>query len=391
MMKKCVSVVLALVMALALCSVSWADDGTITLDDFLKALNVTESTTSVTFDGASHEKAAGGKLTVKWSPVSGCFDSHHMLGADCPKTEATGNTPKRVNNGLAQFQLFTGRDISISIKNVNFVYVPADVKICINSGWKGVFTKDAAPSGQLFFENTGSFTITDCSFDNVALTTWNGNGTTAISGCTFKNVYNNYAIKDIAGKEVNITGNRFENCGGAIMTSSNSTLTNNVESVNISSNQFSNIDVAGTAPQEKVGTRGIIQIAAATKVTGETSITLDSNTAENCGPVLRQLNESVDMSKTSGNLSGLVNANGKLTATDDSKSAAGENGSKEIEVPYTPTPEKPSNNYYYYAPTTDTTETKGSPKTFDAGIALYVGMALTSAAGLAYTGKKRED
>ena len=56
-----------------------------------------------------------------------------------------------------------------------------------------------------------------------------------------------------------------------------------------------------------------------------------------------------------------------------------------------PTPEKPSNNYYYYAPTTDTTETKGSPKTFDAGIALYVGMALTSAAGLAYTGKKRED
>lgn len=46
---------------------------------------------------------------------------------------------------------------------------------------------------------------------------------------------------------------------------------------------------------------------------------------------------------------------------------------------------------YYYYPTTDTktTDTKGSPKTFDAGIALYVGMALTSAAGVAFVGKKR--
>ena len=52
-----------------------------------------------------------------------------------------------------------------------------------------------------------------------------------------------------------------------------------------------------------------------------------------------------------------------------------------------------SGGYYYYQPTTDTktTDTKGSPKTFDAGIALYVGMALTSAAGVAFVGKKRED
>ena len=50
-----------------------------------------------------------------------------------------------------------------------------------------------------------------------------------------------------------------------------------------------------------------------------------------------------------------------------------------------------SSGYYYYQPTTDTKtdEAKGSPKTFDAGIALYVGMALTSAAGMAWTAKKR--
>lgn len=52
-----------------------------------------------------------------------------------------------------------------------------------------------------------------------------------------------------------------------------------------------------------------------------------------------------------------------------------------------------SSGYYYYHPTTDTKadDAKGSPKTFDAGIALYVGMALTSAAGVAFVGKKRED
>ena len=56
---------------------------------------------------------------------------------------------------------------------------------------------------------------------------------------------------------------------------------------------------------------------------------------------------------------------------------------------------KPSSGGYYYYPstsdTTTSTTTKGSPKTFDAGIALYVGMALTSAAGVAFVGKKRED
>ena len=53
----------------------------------------------------------------------------------------------------------------------------------------------------------------------------------------------------------------------------------------------------------------------------------------------------------------------------------------------------PARYYYYNSTTTDTktTDTKGSPKTFDAGIALYVGMALTSAAGVAFVGKKRED
>ena len=44
-------------------------------------------------------------------------------------------------------------------------------------------------------------------------------------------------------------------------------------------------------------------------------------------------------------------------------------------------------HYYYY--TTSATTAKNSPKTFDPGVALYVGLTLTSATGLAWLGRKK--
>ena len=43
-------------------------------------------------------------------------------------------------------------------------------------------------------------------------------------------------------------------------------------------------------------------------------------------------------------------------------------------------------HYYYYTPATTA---KNSPKTFDPGVALYVGLTLTSATGLAWLGRKK--
>ena len=51
-----------------------------------------------------------------------------------------------------------------------------------------------------------------------------------------------------------------------------------------------------------------------------------------------------------------------------------------------------SNSYYYYPSTSDTTTsttTKGSPKTFDAGVGIYAVTALLSVTGMAWVGKKR--
>ena len=50
--------------------------------------------------------------------------------------------------------------------------------------------------------------------------------------------------------------------------------------------------------------------------------------------------------------------------------------------------------YYYYPSTSDTTTsttTKGSPKTFDAGVGIYAVTAVLSVTGMAWTAKKRED
>ena len=46
---------------------------------------------------------------------------------------------------------------------------------------------------------------------------------------------------------------------------------------------------------------------------------------------------------------------------------------------------------YYYNSTTTTTkdETKGSPKTFDAGMGIYALTAVLSVTGMAYVGKKK--
>lgn len=90
---------------------------------------------------------------------------------------------------------------------------------------------------------------------------------------------------------------------------------------------------------------------------------------------------------------------GPITGVDAGKSILVERGLTGVTVngvPVTGGPYTVPARYYYYNSTTTTTDTKaddtkGSPKTFDAGIALYVGMALTSAAGVAFVGKKRED
>ena len=55
----------------------------------------------------------------------------------------------------------------------------------------------------------------------------------------------------------------------------------------------------------------------------------------------------------------------------------------------TPDPTPSTGGYYYYSSTTTNDTTKGSPKTFDAGVGIYAVTAVLSVTGMAWTAKKR--
>ena len=280
-MKKLVSLLLALLMVCVVLPVTaMAEENTIDLAAFVAKLQEA----NYNFDGLATN---GTKLTVKWSPVSGCYDNRESHTCTVENAVATANTPKRVNNGLTQFQLLEGSSTAVTVKNVEFVYEPAAFTVCMNSGWAGSFTAEQAPAGQLYFMTTGDVTFENCEFDKVVLTTFNTTGTSTVKDCSFKNVYNNYAIKDIRGANVFVTGTTIENCSGGIMVSSNTA----VNKVTLTGNTFKDVDVAGTAPEGKVGTRAIIQIASSGTYT-DADLDFSGNSATNCGPVVRQLNES---------------------------------------------------------------------------------------------------
>ena len=81
-----------------------------------------------------------------------------------------------------------------------------------------------------------------------------------------------------------------------------------------------------------------------------------------------------------------MNGGDTLTVVKGEVTINGTKYSKESNTTYT----KPT-SYYYYSPSTTTpdTTTKGSPKTFDAGVGIYAVTAVLSVTGMAWTAKKR--
>ena len=289
------------------------------LDEFIKLV----TSAGYSFDGSS-VAGTGKKLTVKWSPVSGCFDlngGHHQLDVDCPKSAATGNTPNRLQDPYAQYQLFASAT-GLSISNVNFVYVPEKVSVCMHGTWGG---KDVTPTlAELQLNNSGDTSFAGCTFDKVTVSPYgkgNNNGNTneqnnaSFTGCEFANVTDKYAIKDVYAGNVTVENCTFNNCGGGIYLEGNA----KKGTIDISDNNFTNI-----------GTKGLIQFSANGDYTNA-DIILDGNTATNCGPILRQLNQGIANNDVlSKNLKGdLTGLGGKLTFTGDSvKKTSGEEPSQ---------------------------------------------------------------
>lgn len=257
----------------AACGAAYAQEATpqtMTLSQFLDAVIAGNGT----FDGNG--------VTVKWKP------------------DERVNVIHRVQQPNAQYQLFADRPFEdLTISNVHFEYVPDDIPNH-SDGWSGLnndWSKDKIRNAEFQFWNTGNTTLTNCTFEKI-ITSPFGNGmpsdkTFTVTGCTYRNVYDAYATKDIFQSTTVISGNTFQNCSGAIYFRENT-----IRNVTIANNQFVNIDQYASQSLKK-NYRGVIQFDTNCRPNKASVLTIADNTITdnlvNDGqngkslPVLRQI------------------------------------------------------------------------------------------------------
>ena len=414
-MKKTLATILALVMALALCSVSWADATEVKTE--------AELTTAVSNGG---EIKLGANITLT-SMLTISADKTVTLDLNGLSITSAGKVIK--NNGILTITDTKGGGKIISTGNTAVGVgdnSKTTIKTAIIESVEGAVITGYATGATINIED-GIFSASDN-----AVVAGNGNRTNEagaertvgntinISGGTFNGqiktpTYVACGIYAPWKDTIKVTGGTFNITGGAgivaragsvsvsnatINTTGNATgkvgdsrvvvpcsaivfdseaaypALTNTSAISVESGTFtSEADAISVVKPEG---EGAVERVAVTGGTFSTDVT--EYLAE--GKILQKNGDTYTAVTNSGITSGTYTA--KPTVPDGYKVVENTDGTFTVEK---------VGGYYYYQPTTDTktTDTKGSPKTFDAGIALYVGMALTSAAGVAFVGKKRED
>ncbi len=270
-----VAMLVALLLPASAYAAEGQEDDSIDFAAFLKAV------------GEANYDYDGQGVTVKWSPSSACTDNRPghecLLGA--VEHAPDGNNPQRGQESNAQYQIFSGQG-DVSIKNVNFVFEPADFKICANSGWRGTFSANNIKNAELQLQNTGSVAFTGCTFDSVIVSPYGSRANARFEGCGFTDVYNAYAIKDIYSPEAVITGCTFTSCGGGIYFEGATAKT----TISITDNVFKDVD--HYAAEGKAMTRGLIQFSANGEYAAA-AIAITGNTSTGGTAAIRQLNKSI--------------------------------------------------------------------------------------------------
>ena len=449
-MKKLLATILALVMVLGLCSVSWADEtgyknlalptapdmsGAIvevnaenaqyTLDGAYGSINgktikFTESISNVLvlgrptkYAGSNTKYYVGGfnktvqgykefataaelvayKSSEAWTP--GCYYSRAISNV----TFTAG-----ANVTLAGFTLegSNGHIYGTEAKPV-YDYVRDSGTECVdaNNGYYGNLNLENITFDGLTVNSTSGFTF-------YFMTTSVTGAQNKVDGLTFKNCKITSSDKGITdfmnnGGTADIFSNiSFDNCELTV-SGSNQANTYGVYMQGVSNVTVNKCKLAGmTRAIQNVagGTEGNVQQPSGTfTVTNNefNNITAYIIRGESTA-ALTDLTVTGNTSKDSGDSSKLKF--GEAQSYEGSGKTAIYNNSWDGNVSHThewskdtgaPQPEQnPSNNYYYYSPSTTTTDTtKGSPKTFDAGIGIYAVTAVLSVTGMAWTAKKR--
>ena len=394
-MKKVLATILALVMALGLTTAAWADATPVEASTSELATGMYALTADVTL--------TGGKLTIPANAdVTLDLGTFKLTGSIVNKGKLTVTGTGSVvatAAGTAAVANFPGGTVTLSggtyesanwyvIKNMGEMYINGPVNVqkpqgstdtssLIDNGWYG--STDTVAGEQVQAQaNKAKLVISNGNF----------NGKSGAKSCSVvKN--DDYGVLEISGGTFDSTANNGP--------SNAATLLNwNVARISggtfrgmypISNGAYNNdadkgqITITGG---EFIGTSTIFGNGQGGDGKGAVTVSGGTFTAPELGAVYDNVDAGYTLTVSGGTFKdtngGKVDvshylADGKQQNADGSVTTTSSGG------------------YYYYQPTTDTktTDTKGSPKTFDAGIALYVGMALTSAAGVAFVGKKRED
>lgn len=393
-MKKVLATILALVMALGLTTAAWADATTVEASTSELATGAYALTADVTL--------TSGKLTIPANAdVTLNLGTFKLTGSIVNKGKLTVTGTGSVvatAAGTAAVANFPGGTVTLSggtymsaswyvIKNMGEMYINGPVNVqkpenstdtssLIDNGWYGS-TDTVAGEPVQAQANKAKLVISNGNF----------NGKSGAKSCSVvKN--DDYGVLEISGGTFDSTANTGTDNAATLL---------NWNVATISGGTFkgmypiSNGAYAGEADKgqititggEFIGTSTIFGMGVGGNAKGSVTVSGGTFTAPALGAGYENLDGGYTLTVSGGTFKDATGA--KVDVSDYLERGKQQNADGSVSTP--------STGGYYYHPTTDTktTDTKGSPKTFDAGIALYVGMALTSAAGVAFVGKKRED
>ena len=434
-MKKVLATILALVMAIGLCSVSWAANrasvsNAETLKTAIGAATAENNTITLTDNVVLNEsveiKKSGVNLVIDLGgkTISG---SSLLFDIYSPVTFKNGTIDVTYNGSASICVMWLNGGAKLALENDVIVNAAKSAGATGSVFAVGLYNDcdeaELTINGKITGDNGA--TINGTITTNTNKVTVNGTIDVAghalyLAGNGITDINNGACVKGDAGIEIragvlNINGGTVESTGtysapianGNGTTASGAALivaehtTNQGITVNVNSGNIKAASngkaIAASDPENKGGddvklnvaggnvVGGIqveesIEAAKPVAVTGGTfSTDVKEYLAE--GKILQKNGDTYTAVTNSGITSGTYTA--KPTVPDGYKVVENTDGTFTVEK---------VGGYYYYQPTTDTKTndtTKGSPKTFDAGVGIYAVTAVLSVTGMAWTAKKR--
>ena len=464
-MKKLLATILALVMALGLCSVSWADENNYVTVELIYGSNVSGEDVATAKNIYANKKydtckAANeaymalfgvtwekGYLDVtdtnaplyKYAGVSGSvtevkFYIHGTL-AGFTSLQSSGNQIDCTVGG--NHQIFRTSYSIIGVNNADGTKAQltgGKIQAYVAGGYDSMYTRYGKLTiNNIEFTNTDTTTVGASAANATENSTERATGEMEIKNCVFRGrlyVYDNFAntgmtynIHDNVFDGTNYSGDSnaysiFAQCkGGNKLIIKGNEISGFARGINI---DHANVDatISGNTISITDAGRACIQLSSLTKasiegntlnLTGGNAITLHEKLLTSAVPAVSISNNTItgtgyliyDDAKAnnktfnSDNLE--LTMNGNTVASTVNTTQGVKNGivygTSDVvtgQVSAGVTVQQSTGGYYYH-PTTDTKadETKGSPKTFDAGVGIYAVTAVLSVTGMAWVGKKR--